>query len=191
MLFSKVNLAVKLRLFAIGLITVASVPVCALQKLGRMPFLWRVNLGPWTAVHLNASRGLFKDFSVVEVDFGASDFSSSTWRGVRVAKSNFDRAQLSGTWFTDCSLKKVSFYRAKMSGVHFSQSRLEGTSFREAGLTGAYFDASNCRRCDFRGADLRDATFALTELTGALFDANTKLPFSSGTAIRRSMIFVH
>ena len=81
---------------------------------------------------------------------------------------------------------------------------LRGSLLQGADLSGATLYGSDFQKADLRGANLRDGVvgeagqtlafraldvnFRATNLTGAVFDANTQLPFDAAEAASRKMV---
>jgi hypothetical protein len=66
-----------------------------------------------------------------------------------------------------------------MAYENFRKQDLTGTDFSGQDLTGANFREANLQKCDFRGAILHYANFKDADVTGAIFDKNTKTSFSA------------
>ncbi|RZA07148.1 MAG: pentapeptide repeat-containing protein [Proteobacteria bacterium] len=101
--------------------------------------------------------------------------------------AEFARATLQATSFTYATLPFANFNQADFRGSYFERASLRG-----ADLRASHFAFTNIIQSDLTGADLRDADLTsarilLTKLEGALFNENTKLPFSEAEAIARGM----
>jgi hypothetical protein len=140
------------------------------------------------------------EFNISGADFRFADLqdlvaSGGQLSGTKLQLANLSRAQLNGGNLMGASLDGALVEGANLRGAAMRDVSLRGASLRRANLAGA--DLSGA---DLRGADLTDtfisgmgfraADDVAARFQGALFDAQTRLPFSTDTARRLGMIFV-
>jgi hypothetical protein len=101
----------------------------------------------------------------------------STFGNVELSLTNMDSAD-----FTDTK-------QAPGAKPNFSNSNFRLAMFRKAKLPDANFAGAFLVGADLRGANFERANFQDTDLQGAWFDENTKLPFSREMAAKMGMIF--
>jgi uncharacterized protein YjbI with pentapeptide repeats len=128
-------------------------------------------------------------------DFSFADLSSSTLelhesRSTSFVGANLSRATLAGPTSAPYGLHRPDFSHADLSFVDLSQSTIYVTGPK---LLDAILRGTDLSGRDLRGVDLRYRVEAPPAdqpiLTGALFDATTRLPFTQDEAVARGMVF--
>jgi hypothetical protein len=124
-------------------------------------------------------------------DYHLLDLSYSDLRGLRLGSGVYDNISLEKS-----DLRNTKFRLTSFIGVSFEEANLEGADVRGANFEGAVFVRANLQRVRFGGANLAHASFLDAKLQGAdlsevkglvpsqithaLVDDQTKLPFESG-----------
>jgi uncharacterized protein YjbI with pentapeptide repeats len=136
--------------------------------------------------------------SMVAADFRFADLS-----GAEGVAMDLEGAKLEGANLSKAQLTQSNFNRSTLEHASLKGARLKDASFRDASLVGADLSGAHLNGADFSGADLRGANLSgarmeptffrakiEAKLDGALFDKDTKLPFSRAQAKQLGMVFV-
>jgi len=119
---------------------------------------------------------------VRHLDTGVSLFQVD---GETLARADLDGAQLHKANLIGADLHGASLQDADISEAYLQGANLEGADLGGANLVGAHLNGANLRGADLCGADfggqgwnrtLHDGLLKNTELTDALYDANTRWP---------------
>lgn len=101
---------------------------------------------------------------------------------------------LRGAYLFEAKLKNVDLRGANLNKTQLGKADLRGADLRGAKLTGAYLHKADLSGADLRGAEMLSkiggAELNQVNLTGARFDATTRLPFDDQEAARRGMVKV-
>lgn len=126
-----------------------------------------------------------------------SNYSFSIIRKFKVESNltnlNFHKSQINFFQMKDFSGENLDFSFANIQGAKLIQVELENISFINANLKNVKFEDVIFTDCNFSFSDLRGAQFLNSHIgnsifDGAIFDNDTKLPFSRSEAIKRGMI---
>jgi len=139
------------------------------------------------------------DATLAGARFYKAELSQARFCGARMEATDFSEANLIASDLSDGNLAQASLRGANLMNASFRGSMLQG-----ADLSGATLYGSDFRKADLRGANLRDGVvgdvgqalafraldvnFRSANLAGAVFDANTQLPFDAGEAASRKMV---
>jgi len=101
---------------------------------------------------------------------------------------------LNPSFFGECGdlrgakLNKTYLSGMKLEKADFSNANLFRANLRNANLKGAKLVRVDLTAADLRGADLTQANLTGAFLDRALFNRETKLPFSKAEALKRGMV---
>ncbi len=111
---------------------------------------------------------------------GGKDFTSCSFKGVRLPQSRWREARLEDCRFDDCDLSRMApdglgargvlFAACKVMGVDWSNlGTYPSLSFERCDLRYASFVSMKLRKIAFAGCNLQEAQFVETELAEASF----------------------
>ena len=128
------------------------------------------------------------------VSFDESDLEAAEFREAVITRSTFRQVKCIRCNLSGAIIKSSNLSHANFSSASFRGARLQNLDFRESNLQGADLRGANLSYSDFRKADLKGALLGETVMfgsqwTGALFNAQTELPFTREVAQQKGMIF--
>ena len=164
-------------------------------------FLKQYSLGQRHFKHLqlqqvNLAKQVLRQVELKQVNFNFANLNRADLEGANLSESSLVQANLS-----DTNLAGADFYRANLSGANLSGANLSGTTFSQANLSGANLNAvkllenkslppvhranpltiykpikSDFRQANLTGAFLKGFDLNPLDLSGAVYDDNTKFP---------------
>jgi uncharacterized protein YjbI with pentapeptide repeats len=168
------------------------------DELGDCPFSFDENRNELTEcsealMRTYSSEESFKSGVLEGADFGGrelnnADFSYSNLRMANFSKTSFTDACFRFADLTFADFDLAELVKADLSCADLCKASLRGARLNFANLTGADLEHADFLEADLRGAVLADVDFRNARFTGALFDAQTILPFSKDEAQRLGMI---
>jgi uncharacterized protein YjbI with pentapeptide repeats len=114
-------------------------------------------------------------------------------------RANLTAASLRGSdlrraYLFQADLRGADLRGTKLTKAHLSGAKLNGADLRGADLRGAYLHKADLSEADLRGAILTDgrgsAGLLAVNLSGAVVDEATELPFDHAEALKRGLVFV-
>lgn len=127
-----------------------------------------------TFVAFRAPFAKFSQSILTNVDMEYADLHDCAFSTCDLRKANFRWAHLTSTRFEDTNLTSARLERASLVDTYLAGVNLRDADLRYASLRHATLTNTELNGADLCGADLSGAS--LTDVTGALFDGNTKWP---------------
>lgn len=135
---------------------------------------------------------LFSMADLAYANLNGVEINNAVLRSARLFRATLYTAQCKQADFRGADLNGASFNKAECSQADFRGMKATNTSFRNANLQKSRFNYLYCQGCNFQNADLRGADltggFILnSRFKGALFNSETRLPFSREQALEKGM----
>lgn len=102
-------------------------------------------------------------------------------------KDLFRRIETRGKNLRGAEMKGLDLSEIHMEGVDFSGANLKHAKLESASIRRAKLHNTNLKGASLKGADLRGADIFEVNWKGALFDDQTRLPFSDDIALQKGM----
>lgn len=135
--------------------------------------------------------------AILRTNLEEGNFKGANLYGAVLLRVDFEKADLSGADLSRADLRGADFKGAKMHLTDLSNTWMAGADLRKADLRGAYLSMARMWEAKFNEADLRGAIVGEpselylldgADLSGAIYDAKTKLPFDEAEAGKRGMV---
>lgn len=128
--------------------------------------------------HVDATRANFTDTVIKNIWITQSDFSCANFSGTRIGDSSVDVE----------SKDLILIFHTKFKGTYFKNANLNGVSLQIGNdFSGANFSGADLSGLKMNEGDKKD--YWSFELKGAIYDDQTKLPFSIAKAKEIGMIY--
>lgn len=142
---------------------------------------------------LNGAVGLSKGYlgecgDLTEAHFGGRhDLENRNFRGSVWVRGNGYNSVFTGSDLRNCDLREASLGEADLSGANLEDADLSKANLWKAKLVGAKLSRAKLVKTFLQAADLSGTDLETADLTGAVYDEETRLPFSFAEAYRRGM----
>lgn len=137
----------------------------------------------------------FEDNDCISCNFKYANFTRAKILRGQCYACQFKEIQAESGEFKNWIVTKSVFTKAVLKSANLAGLRGSQAVFKEADLQSANLWGADLRGADLRGSNLQSADLrhSLTQnalLSGALFNDDTRLPFSKAEAIQRGMKWV-
>ena len=112
-----------------------------------------------------------------EIGLKGVDFTRTSLMGTRMIKTNCERAS-----FRDAFMRRTKMFFASFKGADFTNADLKNDKLQYADLRRARLHNTNMSGANLKGADLRQVEMHNVEWENAVYNSETKLPFSEKRA---------